>query len=73
MTTYLHPDLDALQQALTQQNFVEVFSDDFSIWYDRGEDELLVHLPIGEVYESVNVDFHFEPGDTLLLLLGFPL
>lgn len=73
MSTYLHPDLGALQARLSEQGFIETRTDDFSIWYERGGNLVVVDLPQSEVYDAIEVDFQFDTGISLLVALGFPL
>ena len=75
MTTYLHPDLNGLRQALVEQGFKETVQshDDFTLVYSRHGDVVMIDLPEGEVYETVDVHFDFDTGVSLLMLLGFPL
>ena len=75
MTTYLHPDLEALRQALTEQGFVEVveWDNDFTLVYNRHGEVVMIDLPEGEVYESIDVYFDFDTDVSLLVVLGFPL
>lgn len=75
MNTYLHPDLEILRQALTQQSFAEVPQqhDDFTLVYNRHGEVIMIDLPEDEVYESIEVHFDFRASTDLLVSLGFPL
>lgn len=75
MTTYLHFDLDDLRQALVGEGFTETPQqhDDFTLVYSRHGDVVMIDLPDGAVYESIDVHFDFSPSTGLLSRLGFPL
>ena len=75
MSTYLHPDLDALRALLSEQGFAEVPQqhDDFTLVYNRHGEVIMIDLPETEVYDSIDVHFDFRASTDLLLTLGFPL
>jgi hypothetical protein len=75
MSTYLHPDLDALRARLSEQGFIEVPQqhDDFTLVYNRHGEVVMIDLPETEVHEHIEVHFDFRAGTDLLLMLGFPL
>lgn len=75
MSTYLHPDLDALRARLKKQGFTETPQqhDDFTLVYTSHGEVVMIDLPETEVYVSIDVHFDFRASTNLLVALGFPL
>lgn len=75
MSTYLHPDLDALRARLKEAGFVEVPQrhDDFTLVYTHHGEVVMIDLPETEIYDSIDVHFDFRTSTDLLVALGFPL